>query len=429
MNTVSANTVSAPSVEVGPRIPRSPANHLSIADTHSLIKRDDQGKWDITVPRRELIFKDGELVFPIDLGLHDLSCKNRVLPSSASNGMPQDESAERHTSYDRLSPSPFALGQLCARLGIPAAYIRQCPLILQDQNVNFWLRQGSARTVGQKNGIDEGGGQPSGESKGSENWLLRARHGTLRAVLSERFSPLDNTTLLETLAPLLPPHYRAQWVSLEDESFHLRVIDPTRAHEVLPSDDFFVGVHLANSEVGYRSLTVDALVYRLVCTNGLVALVKGKSLLRQRHIHVAQPRFKAALEEALEQALGATETLLSQLQSATKQVVPDAGTAIERLSNHWHLSEATQELAKASLLGEPAIVQESAYGLLNAFTAAAQSLEGEKRYDLEMLASSLAQHGVPQFALATREEGTDAIKHLRNGASRDAEVGMNGGVR
>ena len=44
------------------------------------------------------------------------------------------------------------------------------------------------------------------------------------------------------------------------------------------------GLHIANSEVGKRSVTVDALVYRLVCTNGLIRLVKGKSLLHRRHV-------------------------------------------------------------------------------------------------------------------------------------------------
>jgi hypothetical protein len=244
--------------------------------------------------------------------------------------------------------------------------------------------------------------------KRHEKWLLRARHGTLRAALSQQYSPLDNIALMNVLTPMLPGHYRVQWMGLEEESFHLRLIDPSRAHAVLPGDDHFVGVHVANSEVGLRSLTVDAMVYRLVCSNGMVALVKGRSLLRQRHIHVAPPRFRAALEEALSQALSATETMLLQLQSAAKQAVPDASVAIERLSRHWHLSETTQEVAKAALLTESLPVQESAYGLVNAFTAAAQTLPDEKRYDLEMLAGTLAQHGVPRFALAPREEEREA---------------------
>jgi hypothetical protein len=41
----------------------------------------------------------------------------------------------------------------------------------------------------------------------------------------------------------------------------------------------------------------------LVCSNGLVRLVKGKSLLQQRHIFVSQSSFKHNLERAMGEAL------------------------------------------------------------------------------------------------------------------------------
>jgi hypothetical protein len=59
------------------------------------------------------------------------------------------------------------------------------------------------------------------------------------------------------------------------------------------------------------------LVYRLVCTNGLIRLVKGKSLMRQRHLHVSPTRFVGALGEAIEGALQESESFLEQLQRAT----------------------------------------------------------------------------------------------------------------
>ena len=106
--------------------------------------------------------------------------------------------------------------------------------------------------------------------------MLRAKAENLRAVLSERYSPLDNATLLDELRVLLPDSYRVDWFGLQDESLHLRVVDPARTRELLPDDALTVGIHLVNSEVGMRSVTVDALVYRLVCTNGLIRLVKGQ---------------------------------------------------------------------------------------------------------------------------------------------------------
>lgn len=226
----------------------------------------------------------------------------------------------------------------------------------------------------------------------------------LRAVLSSSYSPLDNGKLLETLAPLIPPRMRVDWFALGDEAMHLRIVDPTKTREVLPGDGLSVGVHISNSEVGSRALCVDALVYRLVCSNGLIALVKGQSLLRRRHVHLTPLRFQAALEEAMEGAFATAEGFLDQLGDSTRQSVPDPENAIEKLGEKWGLSEPVRDAAKVALWREEPQVRQSAYALINAFTGVAQLLTDDKRYDLEVLAGSLAQSGVPAFALAPREK-------------------------
>jgi hypothetical protein len=354
------------STAVGRQDMRSPfpAKVQTLREARELIALDDRGKTDTLVVRRQLMLKDGDLVLPVE----------------------DDEAKSGSNVWDRLVPTAWAQGQLCARLGIPVTYFRGCPAVLQDQNANYWLRQG-------RDGKDYG-----------EQWLLRSRHGALRAVLSSSYSPLDNATLLDALLPVLDHRYKLDWFALSDEGLHLRVVDPTRTREVLPDDALSVGVHITNSEVGKRSITVDALVYRLVCSNGLIALVQGKSLLRRRHIHIKGPRFVAALEEALSGAFGVAEEFLSRLEASTQQVVARPDTAIEKLGERWYLGEETQEAAKRALLREPSDRQHSAYALINAFTSAAQGLSDDKRYDLEVMAGEMARYGVPAFALSPLEK-------------------------
>jgi len=136
-----------------------------------------------------------------------------------------------------------------------------------------------------------------------------------------------------------------------------------------------------------------------------MAVVKGKSLLRRRHIHIAAPRFKAALEEALSQALNATDSLLANLQRAAQAEVRDPERAIEIFARLWQQSEHTAEIAKAALQGEPSSSQHTVYGLINAFTHAAQLLPDEKRYDLEVQAGQLAQQAHFPQALSRAERG------------------------
>ena len=318
----------------------------SLDSARELVRDDDRGKWDTVVARRDLQMQNGNLNF---------------------GGREQS-----------LAPSSWATGQLCARLGIPAPYFRKCPHDLQDEQANYWLEHGA--------------------QKPDETWLLRAKDENLRAVLSDRYSQLDNATLLDELRMLLPDSYRVDWFGLQDESLHLRVVDPTRTCELLPDDALTVGIHLVNSEVGLRSVTVDAMVFRLVCTNGLIRLVKGKSLLRQRHLHVSHHRFVGALGEAIDNALQESEGFLNQLAATTQTPVPDISDVMEKIAEKWSLSDETQANAKLALRQENASQQESLYGLVNAYTSAAQKLPDSGRYDLEVLAGNLAQHGVAAFA-------------------------------
>lgn len=258
----------------------------TLDDVHSQVEADDTGKWDAIVPCREVQMHRGRLAFP----------------------------EARDTGHDQgLSLTPWALGQACQKLGLPAAYFKKCPPHLQDANFNYWLRQA---VIGER--LQQADGDPD------QSWMLRMRGTKVRGVLSPRYSRLDNRQFLEALLPILKDsRYKVGLVQLTSESFHLRLVDPSLGRDVLPGDRLLVGVHLANSEVGLRAVTVDALVFRLVCTNGLIRRLNQKSLLRQRHLHVSEPRFKEMLQSALQEAVVVAAAFLEQMALAVRTPVPD----------------------------------------------------------------------------------------------------------
>lgn len=338
-------------------VPGSGTRLRHLEEVRDHVQADSLGAWDTYASREELAFKDGQLAFENESGVET-----------------------------RLTPTNWATGQLCSRLGIPAPYFRKCPPVLQDVQANYWLREAD-RLSETREAQDR-----------SKKWMLRAKGETLRAVLSERYSPLDNGELLDALMPTLHARYRVDWFALADEGLHLRIVDPDRAREVLPDDELSVGIHISNSEVGLRSVTVDALIYRLVCKNGLIRLVKGKSLMRQRHVHLARPRLLASLEEAVASAWNEAEGFLGQMKRTTLMPVADVEGTIERLSERWHLSKPVQDDVLLSLRREPEKIQETVYGVVNALTNVAQRLPDEARYDMEVLAGHVAEQGVASYA-------------------------------
>ena len=387
---------SAPSQSI-PQPPRPPQGQLplGLAPTGDLalvrerVRRDAQDKWDALTPRAEIRLHNGRVWFP--------------------------EAAQSDFAAS-LRPTSWATAQFCQRLGIPAAYFKKCPPRLQDLQFNHWVRQASGgreeddcppfpdRTDDEVPPEADSDAAPDGPTP-SETWLLRMRGDALRGVLSSRYARLDDDLLLDCLAPLLPQGFAVDWFSLDDAGLHLRLVDPRRPQSVLPGDDLLCGIHVANSEVGRRAVTVDALVYRLVCQNGLIRLVKGKSLLYRRHVHLSAPRFKEALEGAVLGALDEAGRFLEQIRTAARTPVPDVGAVLALLARQEALSKGFLEAAEKSLRSEPSGQQETVWGLANGLTQAAQALSPDDRYGIEALAGRLIEHGPPRLPARTAGDG------------------------
>jgi hypothetical protein len=123
-------------------------------------------------------------------------------------------------------------------------------------------------------------------------------------------------------------------------------------------------------------------------------LVKGKSLLHQRHIAVSSYQLNLSLERAMSEALTTAAGLLERMAQSTEEHVDDVESAIEQVRDTWHLSDAFGERVKGALLQEPPSQQETLFGLTNAFTQAAQSLAPDERYAIEVLSGKLLEHGI-----------------------------------
>jgi hypothetical protein len=377
-------------------------------EVHTKVQADDNGKWDVLADRNDLVLRDGQLGLAHENGWYHAS----------------------------LAPTPWATAQLCQRLSIPVGYFRRCPTIIQDIQANYWLkhplieRRSHSHTG---NGHRPTNGTETNASQPDEAWLLRARHGTLRAVLSARYSRLDNETLLRSVRPAIQTavsgRFSIELFALTGESLHLRLVDPSASREVLPDDRLMAGIHIANSEVGRRAVSIDAMVYRLICTNGLIGLVKGKSLLYQRHIHVSQERFGTAVENAINEALAAAAGFMEQLSQATREPIKDVDATLTRLADRWSLSQQTQERMRLSLLSERADQQETAYGMVNAITNAAQLLPPDDRYDLEVLAGHLLEHGISRSlrtAAGPRRKEAQAPDDSQSEVNRYGDAETNG---
>lgn len=161
-----------------------------------------------------------------------------------------------------LGMNQIAHRQIGAHLNIPVDYYdkmqNQYPELLA-QNVNAWFER-----------------EPSKR-------LVRTLGGTARAFLSNRYRCIDNLGIAEIVLPILMQMKDARFESCEitERRMYLKVVNPRLEAEVTPGDIVQSGVIISNSEVGLGSVSIQPLVYRLVCKNGMVV---NDAQTRRNHV-------------------------------------------------------------------------------------------------------------------------------------------------
>lgn len=155
------------------------------------------------------------------------------------------------SGQDSFNVKAHAHGQIGDRLGIPKKYydtlLEEYPELLA-QNVNTLMPAKAGRR------------------------LVRTLDGNVRAFLSERYKIVENETIAGQIFPIISEIPGAEVVSCEitDTRMYIKVLTPKLEAEVLKNDIVQGGIVFSNSEVGAGAITVKPLIYRLVCTNGMI---------------------------------------------------------------------------------------------------------------------------------------------------------------
>jgi len=174
------------------------------------------------------------------------------------------------TMHDEVNNTNTLLGineiahqQISIELGIPRAYydrMRKENPDLLTENVNTWFMQ-----------------DPKVR-------MVRTLDGTARAFLSDRYRRIDNYDIAQEVIPILRDlNVKFESNEVTDSRMYIKVVNERLTREVKPGDYVQSGVIITNSEVGLGRVTIQPLLYRLVCTNGMVVNdIKGST--SRRHV-------------------------------------------------------------------------------------------------------------------------------------------------
>ena len=332
-----------------------------------------------------------DLARELERQLH--SKKDLVVPSSLLRYDTDDRGETRLVIDESGKPMPYgvmplARRQLADKLKIPYAYFERMRAeqpVLLDRNVNTWLQSEDDRR------------------------MIRTLDGNVRAVLSDRYRRLDNFDLAESVLPILQqlPQVRFESVELTETRMYLKCVTPRLKVEMAPGDVVQAGVVISNSEVGQGTLSVQPLLFRLVCRNGLIASDRalrkthvGRALGSDENITVFKDDTLQADDKAfflkvrdVVQAAVSEATFLQAAQKMQKTLqIPLTGNpvkTVEVLSQRFTLNDTERAGVLRHLISEGDL---SGYGLVNAVTHFSKEVEDyDRATEFEALGGKLIE--------------------------------------
>jgi hypothetical protein len=297
------------------------------------IVNDDQNKWDRKVSGKELIIADNGVV--------------RLL-----NG---------HAEMQTLSLSETATFQLCQKLEIPVRYYRRLPGEMQAVVANYDLNR--------QNG---------------KSFLLRGKSEWIRAFLSAEYVAYNNSQIAQTAESLLRNGaLDVKSFLLEETHMFLKIISED-IHDL--ESGLKAGIMIGNSEVGMGSVSVEPFVFRKPCTNDLI--VSQEKSFRHAHIHLTAYELTRRMAEAVSEGFRIANSVLDAFLKTREELIPDPVETIRKIAEARKFSQKLTDEVVSSYLVEP---EPNRFGLINAFTNAAQKLGPLQRIEMERFAGTLLE--------------------------------------
>jgi hypothetical protein len=277
-----------------------------------------------------------------------------------------------------------ALGQISTDLKIPKTYFDRMKVEAPDlfkSNLHHWMyAQPKARLI---RGLTNGDEMTTG-----------------RAWMSDKFRRLDNMEIARTLLPEfdnLGTPVEFHQAAITDSRLYIRALFPAIERDIKKvGDTVRWGVEIKNSEIGAGSLTISGFMLRLVCTNGMTAMKalnarhvgkrEDEGVLSNEALAADDVAFWLAARDTLRHTCteAAFNDIADRLDGLSDEQVISPVAATKVLGNDLGLTEAEQEAVMLSLAGDPDGIGRGQWGMLNAITAVAQTVESfDRQADLE----------------------------------------------
>lgn len=249
-----------------------------------------------------------------------------------------------------LSPTVWAWGQIFSKLGpavfgkgasksLPSDYLLAIPPDLRSVNLNRHLQNANGSA-----------------------WLVRGYDQQARAVLSDGYSIIGNTELLEVLEGVVEQNkttdFRLSRPSVTADDLNIRTI-----WKDTKGGNYGIGVYIGNGEIGNRRLRIYPLIQRHSCENSII-IEHDKGI---EFVHRGSKITKMVLiKSVIAELFGVAAEILEKMIAAESEQIPDFTTVLDGLAVRYGWDENTRMTIAVGTEGS-----QTRAGLVNGVTYAA----------------------------------------------------------
>lgn len=272
--------------------------------------------------------------------------------------------------------SDYSMSQMFMRFGIPNTYANFCRKnganeLLQD-NLKHW--------------IDKFGGEYMFRMYKHDNG-----DDIVRGMLTQKYKAFDTLDIMKVARANIPlnRNFSVRSYLMNPERLHVRLVSDKPLD--VENEDLFMGVTIDSSDVGRSSLRMSIIVYKQVCTNGLILPKSVTPIYRQIHFGAGADRFSESIVACLSAVEPAREVAETIITSSSKKVLPfniESEEEVEKFRVNHKLSKSVME-DTVKLVSEEKYGKPSLWTFINSLTESAQKVSLESRIDTEREAGRL----------------------------------------
>lgn len=216
--------------------------------------------------------------------------------------------------------------------------------------------------------------------------------GTLRAMMSEGYSIVDNRWYLETLQKCIPSGRLSHFEKTDADNIFGNILIPDTIREEEDSD-YGGMLSIGNSEIGQRSIGQCPSIFRSICRNGMIHGAKTGVEMKKRHRGLELNLLASAIAQNIQKQIpllgDGIKRLLETRANTTTLVMSNIFAAVAKI--HKVTQPVIRETAVQWLQNSK---EKSLFGVIDGLTRAGQKFNSQTWVETDELGGEIMNRGL-----------------------------------